>query len=76
MNENPTYLIHYGIQGQKWGNRRFQNEDGTYTPEGLERRRSGYGSDKDNAKLFKQVSKAGKYSNSLMDNIKKKYSYS
>lgn len=35
----PTYLIHYGIQGQKWGVRRFQNEDGTWTSEGLERRR-------------------------------------
>lgn len=34
----PTYLIHYGIPGQKWGVRRFQNEDGTYTSEGLERR--------------------------------------
>ena len=34
----PTYLIHYGIQGQKWGVRRFQNEDGTWTDEGLERR--------------------------------------
>lgn len=34
----PTYLIHYGIEGQKWGVRRFQNEDGTYTQEGLERR--------------------------------------
>lgn len=37
----PSYLIHYGIQGQKWGIRRFQNEDGTWTPEGLERRKSG-----------------------------------
>ncbi len=40
MSEYPSYLIHYGIQGQKWGVRRFQNEDGTYTSEGLERRRS------------------------------------
>lgn len=39
MSEYPSYLIHYGIQGQKWGVRRFQNEDGTYTSEGLERRR-------------------------------------
>lgn len=39
MSEYPTYLIHYGIQGQKWGVRRFQNEDGSYTSEGLERRR-------------------------------------
>ncbi|MBR2248054.1 MAG: hypothetical protein IJ880_13710 [Bacilli bacterium] len=39
MSEYPSYLIHYGITGQKWGVRRFQNEDGTYTSEGLERRR-------------------------------------
>lgn len=30
-------LEHYGIKGQKWGTRRFQNEDGSYTPEGKER---------------------------------------
>lgn len=35
----PTYLIHYGIPGQKWGNRRYQNEDGSWTEEGLRRRR-------------------------------------
>jgi hypothetical protein len=38
--EYPSYLIHYGIQGQKWGVRRFQNEDGTYTEEGLKRRKN------------------------------------
>lgn len=35
----PTYLIHYGTPGQKWGERRFQNEDGTWTEEGKKRRR-------------------------------------
>ena len=30
-------LAHYGIMGQKWGIRRFQNEDRTLTPEGKER---------------------------------------
>lgn len=40
MKSYPTYLIHYGIEGQKWHVRRYQNEDGTYTDEGLERRRS------------------------------------
>lgn len=30
-------LKHYGIQGQKWGVRRFENYDGTLTPEGKER---------------------------------------
>lgn len=30
-------LAHYGIKGQKWGIRRFQYENGSYTPEGKER---------------------------------------
>lgn len=30
-------LYHYGIEGQKWGVRRFQNEDGSLTPAGKER---------------------------------------
>lgn len=34
-------LYHWGIKGQKWGNRRYQNEDGTYTEEGKIRRRKG-----------------------------------
>jgi len=36
MNES-RYLAHHGIKGQQWGNRRFQNEDGSLTPEGKER---------------------------------------
>lgn len=35
--DNAMYLVHHGIQGQKWGVRRFQNEDGSLTPEGRER---------------------------------------
>ena len=32
-----NYLAHHGIKGQKWGVRRYQNEDGTLTAEGKAR---------------------------------------
>lgn len=32
-------LRHWGTLGMKWGVRRYQNEDGTLTPEGKERYR-------------------------------------
>lgn len=34
-------LYHHGIKGQKWGVRRYQNSDGTYTAEGKQRRHFG-----------------------------------
>ena len=30
-------LYHYGIKGQKWGVRRYQNDDGSLTPSGKKR---------------------------------------
>lgn len=37
-----TYLMHYGVLGQKWGTRRYQNPDGSLTPEGREHYGLGY----------------------------------
>lgn len=34
---SDEYLEHYGTKGQKWGIRKYQNEDGSLTPEGRER---------------------------------------
>ena len=60
----PSYLIHYGIEGQKWGVRRFQNEDGTYTDEGNLRRRE--------QKYFvKAQEKVGKKFDKYTEKIKK-----
>lgn len=48
--EYKNYLMHYGVEGQKWGTRRWQNEDGSLTPEG--RRHYGY-----NEKILDKASK-------------------
>lgn len=37
VNKRNDELKHWGILGMHWGVRRYQNEDGTLTPEGRER---------------------------------------
>lgn len=49
-------LWHHGIIGQKWGRRRYQNADGSLTPEG----RKHYGVGPPRAKSVGPVSKAAK----------------
>ena len=47
------YLEHHGIMGMKWGVRRYQNEDGSYTEAG--RKRYGIGSEKKSKKHYKRM---------------------
>lgn len=56
------YLQHHGIKGQKHGERRFQNEDGSYTELGKERRRVGFSEERKSKvrSFFDPTIKAGK----------------
>lgn len=70
MNEK---LQHHGILGQKWGVRRFQNYDGTYTQRGLKRYReseSKYNSAKSNYQNAKANYKSGNASKQDVQNAK------
>lgn len=57
----PSYsdfLMHHGILGQKWGVRRYQNEDGSYTSAGKARRSNN--STKQLSKIDKKYDKLAK----------------
>lgn len=45
-----VYLAHHGIKGQKWGIRRFQNKDGSYTLAGKNRRSNQHSEQADSKK--------------------------
>lgn len=54
MSKKPNYvfddeLCHWGIPGQRWRHRRYQNEDGSLTAEGREH--YGYGDERSKAKI-------------------------
>ena len=65
MSEYPSYLIHYGVPGQKWGERQWQNLDGTWTEEGKRRRRVG---DDRSGQSVKTDSK-GKFAKSIKSDV-------
>lgn len=61
---NFTYsdeLYHHGILGMKWGIRRFQNKDGSLTPQGRKRK-----------KLLKYETRPSNRSTSLFNNEEKR----
>lgn len=50
-------LLHFGIKGQKWGVRRFQNDDGSLTATGKERYLEDDQSDKEKIDRRKNIAK-------------------
>jgi hypothetical protein len=48
-------LYHHGIKGQKWGVRRFQNKDGSYTPAGKRRYFTDNGFKKASSEKYKRL---------------------
>lgn len=59
-------LAHAGVKGMKWGKRRYQNPDGSLTPEGKKR----YGASFDDAKKMRR--KDGKKVSKDVDDVIKK----
>lgn len=60
--EDNQYLVHYGVPGQQWRIRRYQNKDGSLTPEGKIHYGVGEGGNsKLNDKYEKEMNKLRKF---------------
>lgn len=60
-------LVHYGVKGQKWGRRRYQNADGSLTPAGKIR----YGDDATPESINKQQTNELKLKKHMADKAAK-----
>lgn len=70
MTVRNDYLAHHGIKGQRWGVRRYQNKDGSYTSAGKIRRRS-YSSDYEETRDLRKKS-AKELSNEELKKLNKR----
>lgn len=57
---NNGQLYHHGIKGQRWGRRRYQNTDGSWTAAGRQRYSTSFGGKIANYKVKKANSEVGK----------------
>lgn len=65
---NTNELYHWGVKGQKWGFRRYQNKDGSLTAAGRKRQKKNLSQDaKDAYKLKKK--KVGELSNAELKKL-------
>ena len=64
-------LQHHGIVGQKWGERRWQNEDGSWTPAG----RLKYGKGDDISKNLKKAAESGMSKRQIVRQLSKNRDY-
>lgn len=72
-------LYHYGILGMKWGVRRYQNPDGSYTDKGKKHRRDNYSEDEKRLREIRKKKPEYLSNKELEDankrlNLKKNYS--
>lgn len=56
---SDSYLVHWRTKGSKNGQRLYQNEDGTWTTIGKERRRDQYNSERNNSGFFRKAAAVG-----------------